>query len=163
IDDPDECRFRLFGGDAKRSGREFEPAQSAADPWNAIEDRSALCKEAARRTPPWKRVGLVCDAGLGKTTNLEWLGGRIAGQKGGQQVPLLLQLDHSLDLEALVKEHSDGYGLLNRLAGLMQQSKVCGERARLLQAIRRLQASGRITLLIDGLDHILGDQKMFEI
>jgi hypothetical protein len=162
VDNPEECRFHLFGDLARQPGSEVSLAERSQDTWKPIDSREAFCADAARAVPPRKRVGLVCDAGLGKTTNMEWLAARIAGQAGGRQVPLLLHFEHSLDLKALREEHAGGEGLADRFAGLIQQH-AGGPRHRHLQAIQRLQASGRITLLFDGLDHILGDPELFEI
>jgi hypothetical protein len=72
--------------------------------WSAI-DRVDLCREVCGATPP-RRVGLVCDAGLGKTTNMEWLQAQQC--RAGRQVPLLLRLDEPLDLEAILQERTPG-------------------------------------------------------
>src|SRR5262249_52535970 len=115
-------------------------------------DREELCQQTTGDRP-LHRVGLVCDAGLGKTTNLQWLAAHLAG-RGERQLPLLLDLKEDLDL--LIEERKPGRpseALAHRLAKLIED-KAGGDPRRHLSAIRRLQASGRITLLIDGLDHV---------
>src|SRR5579871_4761843 len=58
------------------------------DPWVEV-SREAILDRAAGPSPPG-RVALVCDAGLGKTTNLAWLQARLADRR---RLSALLRLD----------------------------------------------------------------------
>ena len=151
----DERRYHLFG-DEKPVGKIVE------HPWEpelrftpqGSEDRLAGIVERALSDDPWKRVALVCEAGFGKSTNMMWLQAHLA-QRGGRQLPLLLHLESHEDLEnLLVKEHSEPGTLLNHLATQIDPSATADRRRHLL-ALSRLKEQGRITLLLDGLDHTI--------
>jgi formylglycine-generating enzyme required for sulfatase activity len=153
VDDQKQRQFHVCGG---VSGRVPDDARERAgterDPWVRLERRS-LRPEAAGRSPR-RRVALVCDAGLGKTTNLEWLAAAIASEPGGRQVPLLLYLNDPHDLGWLAREHVAPGALLDRLAALVTRA-AGGDTWRHRLLLDRRQAGGRITLLLDGLDHAL--------
>jgi formylglycine-generating enzyme required for sulfatase activity len=129
------------------------------DAWLPI-PRPDLCAQATSDRPPL-RVGLVCDAGLGKTTNLQWFQAHLV-ERSSRQVPLLLRLEEREDRQLLVQERQSGQpseALLNRLAKLIED-QARGDPRRHAVALRRLQAAGRITLLIDGLDHVRATPQM---
>jgi formylglycine-generating enzyme required for sulfatase activity len=123
------------------------------DVWQPVV-RDELCAKIIGPEPP-QRVAVVCDAGLGKTTNMQWIQGQLATDDS-QQVPLLLRLDDAADLERLIEERKPGQpseALVGRLAKQIEDV-AGGDPEQHRRAIRRLQSSGRITLLIDGLDHV---------
>jgi formylglycine-generating enzyme required for sulfatase activity len=116
--------------------------------------RDAICQQILSEKPPL-RVAMVCDAGLGKTTNTEWIHAKLA-EPHGRQLPFLLNLQDPDDQDLLEKERAPGNpseALVNRLAKLIED-QAGSEPGGFLAAIRRMQAAGRITLLIDGLDHV---------
>src|SRR5262249_43161815 len=81
------------------------PTEKLEGPAWEPEGRAVLVQRA-RGPEPRRRVALVCDAGLGKTTTLEYLRTALA-RPGGRQLPLLLRLDltHHLD-GLLIEEHT---------------------------------------------------------
>jgi formylglycine-generating enzyme required for sulfatase activity len=134
------------------------------DPWQPYQ-REQLCAQAAGPAPS-RRMALVCSAGLGKTTNMTWLAAHIAKQPGSRQIPFLLRLDDQKDHEVLLKERQLGQrgdALVQRLLQKVQDANkgqgVLGSDSSdsCLALIRRHQAAGRITVLIDGLDHALSN------
>ena len=68
--------------------------------WRPVE-RPAVLKTAGGTTP-WRRVGLVCDAGLGKTTNMEWLYAHLCDHTYRSRIPFLLRLDDGDHLDLLL-------------------------------------------------------------
>ena len=162
---PDDRHFHIFGEDAKRAPSERDQEREAKnDPWQLIESRDELCRDAALKSPPMKRVGLVCDAGLGKTANMEWLAAHIAGEKNSQQLPFLLKLFDSkqnrIDLDLLMAARTSPSAILDELAARIAVDDSSDDPKRLLAALRRYQRDGRITLLIDGLDHALTEKNV---
>jgi formylglycine-generating enzyme required for sulfatase activity len=153
IEKPEQRRFHVCGGLSPQMARNgLEQATPNHEPWVRIE-RDIICREAAGLTPR-KRVALVCDAGLGKTTNLEWLAAAISAEPKSHQIPLLLRLDTTHDMDLLAKEHIAPDTLLDWMAALV--TKVAGGKMyRHRRALSRMQSCGRISLLIDGLDHAL--------
>ena len=161
---PADLKYHLFGEEAKKApserDREREPKD---DPWKPIDSRDDLIREASLAAPPRKRVGLVCDAGLGKTTNLEWLEAKIAGASNGQQLPYLLKLydtrKNQLDLDLVAEELDHPGAILKSLAW-----RIAGmgsvDQDRLYHALFRYQKQGRITLLLDGLDHAMSRENI---
>ena len=89
---------------------------------------------------------------------MQWLQARLA-QPGSRQVPLLLRLDTLEDQKHLLEEESKPQSLLRYLA--TEVTRIPGNGSdvkRQVQALSRYLEQGRITLLIDGLDHaISGD------
>jgi formylglycine-generating enzyme required for sulfatase activity len=150
VEDPVERRFHVCGGVSAEPLPQRKPAER--DLWEGL-DRPVLREKAIGHTPH-RRVALVCDAGLGKTTNMQWLAAGIAGERGGRQLPLLLRLDDSNHLDLLEQEHAKPNALLDWLAAEVAR-QAGGDPLRHRRALDRLQAGGRITLLIDGLDHAL--------
>jgi formylglycine-generating enzyme required for sulfatase activity len=154
IDDPDDRRYFVCGvgnapGSETRAGRE-------KDPWQTVARSDVRARAAGAE--PWRRVALVCDAGLGKTTTTWWLATALALEHRSQQIPLRIRLDRPLGRKLLRQEHQHGEAFTRRLAReLLHTPAGRGQRARCVAAVRRAQQSGHITLLIDGLDHALAD------
>jgi hypothetical protein len=98
---------------------------------------------------PWMRVALVCEAGLGKTTNMRWLRAHLA-MPGTRVLLFLLQL-HTPELGLLLREGEQAGFLLDHLARQLAGNDKNTDRH--LHHLKKLKAQGRITLLIDGLDH----------
>ena len=122
--------------------------------------RANLCADINGEQPP-HRSALICDAGLGKSTNMEWLQRQLA-ERGGRRLPLLLRLEDKHDQNLLMEERKLGQpseALVHRLKQLIED-QAGGEQGRLVSTVRRLQAAGRITLLIDGLDHVADTEHM---
>src|SRR5262249_41026031 len=109
--DADERRFHVCGRASEKPPR--ERAGPGREAWAAVE-RQAIRRRAAGREPH-RRVALVCDAGQGKTTNLEWLAAAISRERPACQVPFLLRLDGP-DVEWLTKEHDAPGALLDWMA-----------------------------------------------
>lgn len=67
IDDSDDRRYHICGA-GEKPGSDFrdEAKMRENDPWQEI-GRSEILKQATAAEPQ-KRVALVCEAGLGKTT-----------------------------------------------------------------------------------------------
>ena len=112
-------------------------------------------------------MAVVCGAGLDKTTNLTWLAAQFFTKgRVSRHVPLLLRLDDPKDQRVLLEERQLGQranALVNCLLQWVRDANEadCAVRDdksdRYLALIRRLQAAGQITLLIDGLDHALSN------
>jgi formylglycine-generating enzyme required for sulfatase activity len=106
----------------------------------------------ARAVAPkdWRRVAIVCDAGLGKSTNLQWVQAQIGRSR--RQVAFLVELHKS-------KHLLGDPDLL--LQDFVTQIKVKArkEEKHLLDGLKRLRTAGGITLLLDGLDQLLGQDK----
>ena len=127
--------------------------------WN-VYPRDRLAADAAGIDAP-KRVALVCSAGRGKTTNMSYVKAHIAAEKGGKQAPFLIRLDYSFPehVEELEKAVDDSDSLLAWLA-LRMKTTVGGDRDRHRSVLVRYRNAGRITLLLDGLDHVM-DRRAF--
>ncbi|NLS93549.1 MAG: SUMF1/EgtB/PvdO family nonheme iron enzyme [Planctomycetaceae bacterium] len=92
------------------------------------------------------RTVLVSDAGIGKTTNLEWLHSQL-NEPGGETVAFLVKVaELPMDPEELLPKV-----LLRqfRLAAGNGHNRVRSQKKRLLE---RLQRQGRLVLLLDALD-----------
>jgi hypothetical protein len=107
------------------------------------------------RSEEWRRVALVCDAGLGKTANLRWLQRHLC-EPESRVLPLLIPLDEPAGRILLQKERDSGDILVRRLARqIMDAAK--GKLKTHVRAVERLRSAGRIVLLIDGLDHAIAN------
>jgi formylglycine-generating enzyme required for sulfatase activity len=102
-----------------------------------------------------RRVALVCSAGRGKTTNMAWLEAHIAAERDGKQVPFLIRLDRENHVKRLEEAIKDLDALLTWLASRVQLA-AGGDPARHRWALERYRTAGHITLLLDGLDHVVG-------
>lgn len=140
------------------------------DAWGLV-TRPAII-EAVTAARPWRRVGLVCPAGLGKTTNMEWLVAVLAGHPPAHpdgrrlpppadappRFPVLLRFDEPVVLDLLRSEFKGAEALLDHVAGRFAwqiDPARGGGKAELVGRLRRLREDGRLTLLLDGLDHAL--------
>ena len=122
--------------------------------------RRKLIQQAAG-DDPWKRVAVICDAGMGKTTNTHWLAAQFHSAKGSRQIPLYLRMDDHAALSALQREFATAGSLLEWMS-LLVCGAADGDQGRYQQALKRYQASGRITLILDGLDHVIGEKGFAE-
>ncbi len=128
-----------------------------------LRTRELIGRVASGARAPW-RVLLMCDAGLGKTTNMHWLQKEIAAQTRGRQIPFLFRLDWKMELKPLRRGLEDPDALLEWMA---VQLKTANEGSRFgmetyLRLLHRLRREGRLTLLIDGLDHVMSDDEILE-
>jgi hypothetical protein len=113
--------------------------------WVAVESSKLVDRLMARGDV--KRLAVVCAAGLGKSTNLQWFAKELAAP-GSHQLPFFFALDdprlpdNGLDFWHRTLPHqlrqADGN------SGLAQE--------RLVSLLQRLRALGRITLLLDSID-----------
>jgi hypothetical protein len=87
---------------------------------------------------------VVCAAGYGKSTNLEWLAAMLAD---AGQVPFLFPLDHP-DLPASEKE----FWKTTLLTACRDSNTLEDDDTRLLRALMKARQMGRITLLLDSID-----------
>ena len=131
--------------DDRRKG-DFTPAlrppteAGTPDPehtWRRL-DREELVVRLADPLPEWHRVALVCGAGLGKTTNLQWLEAALNRHANhrGKQLAFFLEIKDLPDSPA-------------RLMQFLCTKK--GAR-NLKHALRDKRRQGQITLLLDSLD-----------
>ncbi len=117
--------------------------------WDRCVDRNELIRKALNE-PGWERVGLVCGAGLGKTTTLQWLASAINRLEGDS--PFLAFFRELEDLP------EDGEGLLLEMVkAILKVTAV--EESMGLEYLRRLRKEGRIVLLLDSLDQAGPDPK----
>jgi formylglycine-generating enzyme required for sulfatase activity len=154
VDDPRRRRTHVCGGVSSGD----ESPDSRQEVWQAAE-REAVIHRAAGRLPddrPHLRVALVCDAGLGKTTNMQWLASHLAPGAGSKQTPLLLRLDNRDDVDLLARHGRDSNAVFDRLVEVVLASvKEFRHRdeGKIRRSLALKQSRGLITLLIDGLDH----------
>ena len=152
-----------IGDEQQSRGRE-----ARSEPWETI-DRSApveMVTNAAKN----RRVAIACDAGLGKTTNMQWLQSCVARAAACEQLPLLLRLDDAEKkgetstphLVLVQKEADDPGSLLDWWAGRISHRTGC-DLFQLKDHLKLLQRQGGITLLIDGLDHALAHEHFAEV
>jgi hypothetical protein len=124
----------------REDGPEQEPT------WERL-DRTRLIDTLADPPAAWRRVALVCGAGLGKTANLSWMEAalnRHATHRGRQ-------LAYCLELQELTCSADD---LMDRLLRSVRNRVGGSWRAGvpLEQDFLRRRTQGRITLLLDSLD-----------
>jgi hypothetical protein len=121
--------------------------------------RADLIRDAANLDAP-RRVAVISSAGLGKSTNLGFVEAHVCEEQGGKQLPFLIRLDrtekrdepsHIGALQDAIKNPKE---LLAWLA-LRVDLAVGGDKERHRWAVERYAAAGRITLLFDGLDHVM--------
>jgi hypothetical protein len=119
--------------------------EEASSPWAKVE-RSELVDRLTARGDV-KRLAVVCAAGLGKSTNLQWLAKELAAP-GTRQVPFFFELDDA-NLPETLREFW-AHTLPNQVRKAPDNSDFADDR--LLLTLRRLRALGRITLLLDSID-----------
>jgi formylglycine-generating enzyme required for sulfatase activity len=154
-------RFHLFGSNPEGGGEELGYQRLAKDQrsqrsrqkvWHPL-SRTDLMSLAVDRSS-LLRVAVVCDAGMGKSTNMQWLEKTFAelSSPDRHMVPLLLQLDCPVDLELLRSEFDAPGTLVNRLVARLKRQDPTNDD--LHYTVQRQQQNGSIALLIDGLDHV---------
>ncbi len=123
-----------------------------------IISRLASCARAPRR------VALMCDAGLGKTTNMEWIQHAIVSESRGRQIPFLFRLHQEMDLETMQNAVTKPRTLMAWMAGQIEPTDldISLDENKYLHLISRLRRDGRITLLIDGLDHVMSNESFMQ-
>jgi len=105
--------------------------------------RDDFLKCAVSEDDTWQHVGLVCGAGLGKTTNLRWLGAVINRLDNGRGKNLAV----FLDLAKLKSRQQDvKQWIVNHI---VDQS---GEQDAVAFAVDRALTDGRVIFLLDSLD-----------
>jgi hypothetical protein len=127
--------------------------EATQEKWKRRSRAMIVAKAASKNAP--RRVALVCSAGRGKTTNMRWLQAHIAAECGGEQVPFLFRLEWDNDIKTLEAAIKDFDSLLDWMASRVQRA-ASGDLKRHRWALERYLREGRITLLFDGLDHVMG-------
>jgi NACHT domain len=123
---------------------EGSPGESV---WRRL-SREKLAAGLADPSAGWRRVALVCGAGLGKTTNLAWLEAAINRQGGyrGKQLAFFLE----------IKDLTESAADLLRLLCTRVQDRIdpaaCQPAPQLEMELARKRQQGEITLLLDSLD-----------
>jgi formylglycine-generating enzyme required for sulfatase activity len=154
VDDLRQKRIHICGGVSSKD----ESPESRQDAWQPADRQGIIARAAGRvpASPPHLRVALVCDAGLGKTTNMQWLAAHIAPGEGSRQIPLLLRLDSTDDVDLLERQSRDTNAVFDRLVTEVTNTVEDfrnRDEGKIRQALALKQSRGRISLLIDGLDH----------
>lgn len=161
-------RVSVCGQGARGEDTGFEKRADPIEDWKPI-SRSEV---AAMATMPGEklRVALACDAGLGKSTNMQWLSSLVARTADCHQVPLVLRLDEAdrpdgsrdqtTAMKVLSQEQTTPGALLNWWAGRLAHEHGCDQGA-MKEYLVELQKKGQISLLIDGLDHALAHEDFF--
>jgi predicted NACHT family NTPase len=120
--------------------------------WRRIVSRERIieiAKAAFPKEKPWRRVGLVCGAGLGKTTNLQWLQAAVNRSDSfrGRQLAYFRELvGLPRSPKALLNEMVEDIGSV----GAESDTRV---------ALQRMLTAGRVTFLLDSLDQANPDPK----
>jgi hypothetical protein len=122
-----------------------ERQEEKSDPWKPLprfpdESREKSLHDLLVGPNRSQRVALVCDAGLVKTTNMQYLEAQLT-QHGCRQVPLLVRLDDPLGFRLLKEERTTGHAFVDRLAQLIDDA-THGDRIRDRHAMKRLQVLG---------------------
>ena len=110
--------------------------------WQAMDRQELLANPTSGN--PWHRVALICDAGLGKTTNLQWLQQALNQQYKGH-------LAFYLRISKLPAGPVELLDLLNHEFGNaigVAPTDVS------LSYLQRLRDGGRLILLLDSLDQV---------
>lgn len=142
----DEPTDELSKGEPAHRSAPFdgdEPLREGEAKWTRI-DRDQLLQHATSDEPQWRRVGLVCGAGLGKTTNLKWLAAAINRLHQGRGKNLAVFLD-------VEKLHRQQNGVKSWIVEEVT-NKVPDNKELTPFAVHRLLADGRVTFLLDSLD-----------
>ena len=113
--------------------------------WKPI-GRSDLVRLAASGDPNWKHLGIVCGAGLGKTTNLQWLESAVNALDRGFH----RQLAWFLELRHLPRDHDQL--LESMVQRVREEGRVDDDPRTIRHGLRRLLTAGRVTFLLDSLD-----------
>jgi formylglycine-generating enzyme required for sulfatase activity len=160
-------RRALVCGKAVARG-EQKPSPEEEYLWLPNQRREVLARARAPGEKDWRRVAVVCDAGLGKTTNLAYLEAAIADAElkktvptawhaawqsvSGQPLPRSTQVGFRLELQNDdIPLHDRDDALLAHFADTMQK-RIGGVMEFHLRGLKQLQKQGRLTMLLDGLD-----------
>jgi hypothetical protein len=73
--------------------RHMSYAGTTSTPWQDLTEREKWIEIAISQLEHWRRVALVCGAGLGKTTNLKWLAWTINRLDNGRNKNLAMFLE----------------------------------------------------------------------
>lgn len=122
---------------------------NTSKPWQDLTEREKWIEIAISQLEYWRRVALVCGAGLGKTTNLKWLAASINRLDNGRNKNLAFFLELR-ELAELKSPDLFAERIFDWVAGKQSLDKHEGER--LWQSIDRMLKDGRVTFLIDSLD-----------
>jgi hypothetical protein len=120
-----------------------EAERKTAAKWKRI-DRATVIAYAISDDPTFRRVGVVCGAGLGKTTNLEYLQAAINGLNYGFNKDFA----HFFDLDELP---DDCDTLLETMVKKIK-TRTGFDDVTVRNALLRLLKAGRVTFLLDSLD-----------
>lgn len=118
--------------------------------WLRLDKREELIGYATSDDSAWRHVGVVCGAGLGKTTNLQWLEAAVnrLHDGRGKHLAIFLEIRDLSDLQDKILDY-----VVQRIA-----NKV-GGRDLLRFAAERMLLDGRVTWLLDSLDQADPDPK----
>lgn len=116
-----------------------------AGTWNRT-SRDTMLGHAISDDPAWHRVGVVCGAGLGKTTNLNWLAARINRRQLGRDKNLAVFMELS-EFELPKDQDKLKLWLVTRI-----NNRKSGNKDLTDAAVERMLTDGRITFLLDSLD-----------
>ena len=113
-------------------------------------DRDIMISHAVSNQPEWKRVLLICGAGYGKTTNLEWLAAELNGEerRSDKNFAIFDEL-HGL-IKSLITD--DRRKTVNQYVANKLQTWGGFSEAEATSQANRLITRGRITFLLDSLD-----------
>lgn len=139
---PEALRIRRFSASDQRDN------DRDAGTWDAV-DRETLPAKILAKNSDFRRVILTTDAGIGKTTNMQWLHNELNRSAGASALAILVsvaELPPSSSLEAI-------HAVLIKKLRLAVSRDVLGET--MAQAfLDRLRKCGRLILLLEALDQI---------
>lgn len=115
--------------------------------------RRLMLKAAVCHHPRWRRVALVCGAGLGKSTNIDWMEASINRMNNGRGGMLAV----ATTVSELAKINSER-DIEN---WLIDESRNTGQGDSTF-AVRRALDLGRVTFLLDSLDQVSDVGKAME-
>ena len=162
--DLDARNFRPRSGSAASSMGQSDGDQRP-DPWQAIDDRDDVTfdrlqivgLDKRRRHISLRRLIVTADAGIGKSLAMDWFFYRFNLPDAGTLAFQLNanQLEGGLSEFNMSQDKLDAV-LLNWMAGKIQQAKESGRcsKAEADGIVERHRVSGRLVILIDGLDHV---------
>lgn len=120
--------------------------------WKRI-DREQMIKYAVSDDPAWRRVAMVCGAGLGKTTNLQWLEARINRQDNSRSKHLAV----FLTLDVFKKECDGPDKIVEWLVKWLLDRTANTNAEQMKYSVIRMLSQGRVTFLLDSLDQAQRD------
>ena len=113
-------------------------------------DRDIMIDHAVSDQTDWKRVLLVCGAGYGKTTNLEWLAAELNGEERRDDKNFAI-FD---ELHGLINNLASDEGRISVVQYVANKLETWGgfSKEEATSQASRLISRGRITFLLDSLD-----------